>query len=716
MSYMTVNKKRYLPLIVVLSLLTLASCGEDTSSSVSTWENPISTTKFSSRYIYSQDPGDDDIYAQLSDEDPGSYDDTITLSNYIWTNKTNIEGYYEDGALTIEDTIRADITSTPTGDGYPIVSLKSSLFSDKTSLTSVTMGKYMQIINDGVFSGDTNLESINMEDLTELQYIGIDVFDEVPWYDTYLSLNDGKVITFGNVIHDVSGTLGDSTYTVPSNIVSISADAFKGHSELTTLDLSEATSLETIGDNAFEGTGISSVVLPDSVTYVGSGAFKDCANLTIADITGNEDIEMGSSVLENDKLTQLSYDGSVTLSSLIGSTDGILDDLTSVKLTGDIDGEICSSALSGASNITSVDLTGAKIIGTSLFTGLAQVDTITGTEDVEYVADDSVTDTVWYDNQADGLIYFGTAFIIVKGTISNVVLNDDVTGIAAEAFVKSSEVTSIPETIKYIGEKAFQQCTNLTTINLPNLISCGDRAFQACTNLETILLGDNTDMGDGIFELCSNAKYVSLPYSGLLSTLFYETPDLVSYTFMEGPTEVYRKMFKDLTTLEEVTFSSTIETIGAQAFRGCSSLKEVTFPTTLYTVGALSFAECTSLESVTFEYEAGLSDVGNFKFYGVANIYALAFFGCTSLSGTFSLPPSLVYCYGCILSDTNVTLIEVYVLDSYIEQTGLTDFMENSSRPDYSTDWNAKCTEPDEYGNPGEIPYEIIIVDTPDEY
>ena len=712
---MTANKKRYLPLLVVLSLLTLASCGEDTSSSGETWVNPISTTKFALRYIYSQDPGDDNKYAQLLDKDPGSYDDTIILSNYLWTNKTNIEGYYEDGALTIEDTIRADITSTPTGDGYPIVSLRSNLFANNTSLTSVTIGKYMQTINDGAFSGDTNLESINMEDLTNLEYIGADVFDDVPWYDTYLSLNAGKVITFGNVIHAVSGTLGNSTYQVPSNIVSISADAFKGHSELTTLDLSQATILERIGDNAFEGTGITSVILPDSVIYVGSGAFKDCPNLTIADISGNEDIEMGYSVLENDKLTQLSYDGSVTLSSLIGTTDGILDNITTVKLTGDIDGKICNSALSGATNITSVDLTGAKVIGTGLFSGLAQVDTITGTDDVEYVADDSVTDTVWYDNQTDGLIYFGTAFINVKGTVSNVVLKDDVTGIAAEAFVKSSAVTEIPETIKYIGEKAFQQCSNLTEVNLPNLISCGDRAFQACTNLETILFGDNADMGDGIFELCSNAKYVSLPYSGLLETLFYETPNLVSYTFMEGPTEVYRKMFKDLTSLEEVNFSSTISTIGAQAFRGCSSLKEVTFPKTLYTVGALSFAECTSLETVTFEYEAGLSDVGNFKYYGVANIYALAFFGCTSLSGTFILPPSLVYCYGCILSDTNVTFIEVYVLDTYIEITGLADFVENSSRPDFSTDWNAKCTEPDEYGNPGEIPYEIIIVDTPDE-
>lgn len=713
---MTAKKKRCLSLLGVLSLLTLASCGEETSSGVSSWENPISTTKFDLRYIYSQDSGDDGIYAQLSDEDPESYDDRIILANYIWTNNSDIEGYYEDGSLTIEDTIRADITSTPTGDGYPIVTLNSNLFANKTEITSVTLGKYIETINSGVFSGDTSLESINMEDLENLNFIGTDVFEGVPWYDTYLDANQGNVITFGNVIHDVSGTLGDSTYKVPSNIVSISADAFKGHDELTTLDLSEAVNLKTIGANAFEGTGISSVVLPESVTYLGAGAFKDCPNLVSADISGNEDIEMGSAVLENDKLEELSYNGSVTLSSLVGSEEGILDNLTSVSISGDSDGEIVSSALNGATNITSVDLTGAKIVGSNLFGGLAQVNTITGTDDVEYVADDSVNDTVWYDNQPDGMIYFGTAFITTKGTASSVSLKSDVTGIASEAFAKSSAISSIPETVKYIGEKAFQQCSNLTSVYLPNLIYCEDRAFQGCTNLETIYFADNTEMGEGIFEFCSSAKYVSLPYSGLLESLFYETPDIVSYTFMEGPTEVYRKMFKNVTTLEEVNFSSTIETIGAQAFRGCSSLLEVTFPSTLYTVGALSFAECTSLNSVTFEYEAGLSAVGNFKFYGVANIYALAFFGCSSLSGTFTLPPSLVYCYGCILSETNVSLIDVYVLDTYIELTGLNDFVENSSRPDFSTDWNSQCSEPDEYGNPSKIDYIITIVETPEEY
>lgn len=713
---MILNKKRCLSLVAILSVLALSSCGEEVSSNVSSWDNPISTTKFDLRYIYSQDPGDDGVYAQLSSEDPGSYDDRIILSNYIWTNSSNIEGYYEDGELTIEDTIRADITTTPTGDGYPIVTLSNNLFANKTEITSVVLGKYTETLMDGVFSGDTNLTSINMEELDNLNYIGDDVFVDVPWYENYLSANAGKVIQFGNVIYDVSGTLGSSTYKVPSNIVSISDGAFKGHSELTTLDLSEATNLEYIGDNAFEGTGISSVILPDSVTYLGTEAFKDCPNLKVADITGNSEMEMGYSVLENDKLTTLSYDGSVTLSSLIGSSDGILDDLTSVSLSGDPDGKVCDSALSGATNITSVDLSGAKIIGSNLFGDLAQVSTITGMDDIEYVADDSVKDTLWYDNQPDGLIYFGTAFITVKGTVSNVSLKDDVTGIASEAFAKSSQISTIPESVKYIGEKAFQQCTNLTDVYLPNLISCEDRAFQGCTNIESIYFADYAEMGEGIFELCTNVKYVSLPYSGLLESLFYQTPSIVSYTFMKGPTEVYRKMFKDLESLEEVNFSSTIEIIGAQAFRGCSSLKEVTFPSTLTTVGALSFAECTSLSSVTFEYEPGLSDVGNFKYFGVANIYALAFYGCTSLSGTFVLPPSLVYCYGCILSETNVTLIEVMVLSTYIELTGYDDFIENSSRPDFSTDWNSQCEEPDEYGNPSKIDYIITIVEVPEEY
>ena len=53
--------------------------------------------------------------------------------------------------------------------------------------------------------------------------------------------------------------------------------------------------------------------------------------------------------------------------------------------------------------------------------------------------------------------------------------------------------------------------------------------------------------------------------------------------------------------LEEVSFPSTLKSIGKYAFYKCPSLKTVTFPADLETIDEYAFFYCTGLESVTFE-------------------------------------------------------------------------------------------------------------------
>jgi hypothetical protein len=57
-----------------------------------------------------------------------------------------------------------------------------------------------------------------------------------------------------------------------------------------------------------------------------------------------------------------------------------------------------------------------------------------------------------------------------------------------------------------IGDSAFEGCTNLTSVTIPNSVtSIGDRAFAACPSLLTAyFFGDAPTIGNGIFDYVSD--------------------------------------------------------------------------------------------------------------------------------------------------------------------------------------------------------------------
>ena len=101
---------------------------------------------------------------------------------------------------------------------------------------------------------------------------------------------------------------------------------------------------------------------------------------------------------------------------------------------------------------------------------------------------------------------------IIEGTISGVYSNSRVSTIGSYAFCGCSNLTSIdlPQ-VTSIGTYAFSQCYSLTTINLPKCISIGGIAFASCQNLTSINLLECTSIGNSVFDGCYSLTMVSLP-------------------------------------------------------------------------------------------------------------------------------------------------------------------------------------------------------------
>lgn len=107
-----------------------------------------------------------------------------------------------------------------------------------------------------------------------------DGFKFLGWYDGDVQLTDKSSYTF-NLTDEIKTYTAkwDTVYTVPSDMTYIYDNQFKNWDFLTDIVISDGVT--SIGNYAFKGcTGLTSVTIPDSVTSIGSNAFYDCSNLT----------------------------------------------------------------------------------------------------------------------------------------------------------------------------------------------------------------------------------------------------------------------------------------------------------------------------------------------------------------------------------------------------------------------------------------------------
>ena len=102
----------------------------------------------------------------------------------------------------------------------------------------------------------------------------------------------------------------------------------------------------------------------------------------------------------------------------------------------------------------------------------------------------------------------------------------------------ASGILDIPNTyngkpVTSVGQYAFQGCSSLTSISIPNSVaSIGDYAFYACTSLSNITIpGSVTSMGIGAFYNCSSLTSIAIPNS--VTSIGIQT---VSYTHLTLPT------------------------------------------------------------------------------------------------------------------------------------------------------------------------------------
>lgn len=163
-----------------------------------------------------------------------------------------------------------------------------------------------------------------------------------------------------------------------------------------------------------------------------------------------------------------------------------------------------------------------------------------------------------------------------------------------------------------IGSQAFINCTNLTSVTIPNSITnIGGNAFRACTSLTNIAVAiDNPSYTSPDGVLYNKAQTTLIQFPGGRGG---------GYAISNGVTFIGPSAFYRCTGLANVTIPNTVVAILLDAFSGCTGLTGATIPDSVTTIQAAAFYRCTGLTNVTIPNS-------------VTNIQSLAFTLCSSLT------------------------------------------------------------------------------------
>lgn len=163
--------------------------------------------------------------------------------------------------------------------------------------------------------------------------------------------------------------------------------------------------------------------------------------------------------------------------------------------------------------------------------------------------------------------------------------------------------------ITKIGKRAFEDCTGLTSITIPESVtSIGEFAFTNCTNLSEVHISNiaswcNIDFGNIYANPLVHAKH-----------LYLSGEEITNLVIPEGVTSIGNYAFTDCSSVTRVTLPSSLTSIGENAFTRCEGLTNIALPSSLKSIGNRAFVSCESLTNITIPSSVTNIGEGAFRY------------------------------------------------------------------------------------------------------
>lgn len=463
-----------------------------------------------------------------------------------------------------------DFTYELNDDGSAIITRYSGSAAALTIPSSLD-GHTVKQIDSYAFEKNTTLTSVSIpETVTELEYYAF------------------------------KGCTSLTAVTIPSGLTSAGSSngAFSGCSALTTVQF--GSGLTSIPNALFEGTGLKTITLPESVTSIGMWAFANCA-----------------------KLEQVSFPAGLTSIDLCAFENCTA--LTAVTLPKRLT-ELGNAVFANCSALKSVwipkSLTYNKGFGGS-FKGCTALTDITFETGITKIADYQFNGSpIKSITIPDTVTTIGMSAFSDCANLTAIDLPSSVTEIDGYAFSSTGlTAVTLPKHLRELGSDAFAGSTALKSVFIPLSLQTASSPFRKCTALTDVTFEDgrtklpNTLLEDsGIRQLTVPQTVTKIGYSA-----FSGCTQLTAITLPAGLRELGSEAFKGCTALERIVLPDSVTEIGSNLFNGCTSLADVTLSTNLQAIPENTFYGCTSLQKLVAPY-------------AVTKIGKTAFANCTSLT------------------------------------------------------------------------------------